>query len=137
MLSRGFNALANGLLIFLVFYALIWLFAFKVGLMIEVAFGTVGGWPAFLERTFLPLPISALASFLAHVGLRFGLKWFRLRLSTSELAASNTFLGLVTVLVALGTAVELADHGPHGLIGQLLIVVGAWFGVLMRRRIAI
>lgn len=137
MFIHALDLFANGLLIYVLFYAVVWLLIAKVGLIAKLALGTRESLPGFLEDGVLPFLISALAAFLAHAGLRWTMKRLRLRLSTSESSASSAFLTVLTVFSLSGVLFHLYEGLADNRLSELLIVVGAWTGVALRRRVAI
>lgn len=128
---------ANGALIYAIFYALVWVLALKGGLLTDVAWGARDRVPSAVETILLPFAVSAIAAFLAQVGLRLVLKRLRLRLSTTESSASFVFMGLLTVLSLVGGLARLFDLDETFLPTEAAVVVGAWCGVTLRRRVAI
>lgn len=137
-MQRAISHIANGVLLYAIFYALCWALVVKTALLLPVYEVGDGVW-ARLDTLLMPFATSMLAAFLAHAGLRLTLKRFRLRLSTSESSASLVFLGVLTVLAfggALGHVFEGPEAGPDpDFVTPLSVVFGAWAGVAWRRRL--
>lgn len=138
--------LANGVLIYAIFYGVVWLFMLKLGLVAHLGLVPSGGeLPDPVALVLVPLLLSAASSFLAHAGLRLTLKRLRLRLSGDESTASRVFMGVLTLLSLGGALARLLDfadgpwnNGPfaHGeWMTPLAVIVGAWGGVALRRRV--
>ncbi|MFC7333921.1 hypothetical protein [Rhodocista pekingensis] len=137
-MQRAFSHIANGVLLYAIFYALCWALVVKTALLLPVYEQGDSLW-ARLDSLLMPFATSMLAAFLAHAGLRLTLKRLKLRLSTSESSASLVFLGVLTVLSfggALGHVFEGPESGPGtDVVTPLSIVLGAWAGVAWRRRL--
>lgn len=138
--------LANGVLIYAIFHGVVWLLVLKGGLAAQLGLVPVHGeLPGPVSLVLIPLLVSAASSFLAHAGLRLALKRLRLRLSGDESTASRVFMGVLALLSLGGALARLLDfadgpwnNGPfaHGeWMTPLAVIVGAWGGVALRRRV--
>ena len=143
LINRVFSHLANGVLIYAIFYGVIWLLVLKGGLAAQMEVVPTGGdLPPLVATMMLPFLVSTISAFLAHAALRLTLKRMRLRLSGDESTASRVFIAVLTLLALTGSIGRLFDmaEGPLAY-GQwltpLAVVLGAWAGVAIRRRIAI
>jgi hypothetical protein len=131
------STIANGALIYAIFHGVVGLLAVKGGLLSRAPVWGEGGPPELVAAILIPFIVSLLGSFMAQAGLRLTLKRLRLALAGSEASASIVFFVLVTIMSVLGmpkpvfSAVDPADPMV------LAIVVGAGFGILWRRRIAL
>jgi len=132
-----FSHLANGVLLYAIFYGVAWLLMAKAGLLTQVAINREVAWPAAVEEGLLPFLVSAVSSFLSHAGLRLTLKRLRLRLSADEATASQVFLGVVTVLSFAGALARMFDGTGGTWLTPVGVVLGAWTGVAIRRRVPI
>lgn len=136
-MQRAISHIANGVLIYAIFYGFAWLLAVKGGLVAQVAFASTDGVPDSINTVVLPFLASGLAALLAQTGLRLTLKRLRLRLSTSEHAASYVFIGVLTLLSFTGGLTRIFETPDSTVLTQVAIVLGAWLGVAIRRRIPI
>lgn len=107
----------------------------KGGLLLQVALRWVDGVPDLVEGVLLPFLMSITAAFLAHAGLRLTLRRLKLRLSTEESSASLVFLGVLTLLAFAGAMDRLVDTPERLPWTAPALVLGAWIGVLLRRRL--
>ncbi len=133
LFARIFSHLANGVLLYAIFYALVWLLMLKAGAVMSVAWGD--GVPDLVDGALVPFLMSTLAAFLAHAGLRLTLKRLRLRLSTPESTASSVFLGVLTLLAFTGVMGEIFETPDSVWWSPLCVIVGAWVGAAIRRRL--
>jgi len=137
LIQRTVSHVANGVLLYALFYGLVWLLLTKGSLLAHVTAPHPGGtMPALLGALVIPFLVSAFAAFTAHAGLRLALKRLRLKLSSPESVASRFFLGVLTVLAFSG-ALTLFDSLDTLWYTPVMIVAGAWTGVALRRRIPI
>lgn len=135
-MQRAISHIANGVLIYAIFCGLAWLLATKGDLLTQIALGSgTDGLPAFVDVAAVPFLASAAAAFLAQAGLRLALRKLRLRLSTSEQAASYMFMAVLTVLSFGGGPTRIFEAPESTLWSQAAIVTGAWIGVTIRRRV--
>jgi hypothetical protein len=134
--SRAFDHLANGVLIYVLFSAMVWALATKGPMVVGLALPELV-LPAVVAEAVLPFLAAAVAALAALAGLRWGLKRMRLRLSREEQPASAAFLGVVMAFAVGGAALDW--HAGEGLplATEAAVVVGAWAGVMLRRRIRI
>ncbi len=136
-MQRTISHIANGVLIYAIFYGIAWVLAVKGGLVAQVAFGSTDGVPDSVNTVLVPFLASGLAALIAQAGLRLTLKRLRLRLSTSEQSATYVFMGVLTVLSFTGGLTRVFETPDSTLMTQVAIVLGAWLGVAIRRRIPI
>lgn len=140
--------LANGVLIYAIFYGMVWLLVLKGGLVAQLGLlpGT-GDVPVVISFLLLPFLVSTASAFLAHAALRLTLRRMRLRLSGDESTASRVFMGVLTLLALGGGMARLFDiaDGPwtSGFFSSgewmtpLAVIAGAWAGVALRQRVAL
>lgn len=133
MVRRAFSHFANGVLLYAIFYAFLWLLMLKAGALMTAAWGD--GVPDLIDGALVPFAMSALAAFLAHAGLRLTLKRLRLRLSTPEATASSIFLAVLTVLAFSGVMGEIFQTSESVWWSPLCVIFGAWVGAAIRRRL--
>ncbi|HYE48081.1 MAG TPA: hypothetical protein VEB20_00710 [Azospirillaceae bacterium] len=136
-LARVLSQLANGVLLYAIFYGFAWVMFMKGSILAHMACIEPDGVPDLVNGALVPLVLSALAAFMAHAGLRLTLKRLRLRLSTSEIAASRAFLGVLTLFAFTGTLTRLFDMPESHLVTPLAIIAGGWIGAMLRRRVAL
>ncbi|WP_075769666.1 hypothetical protein [Aerophototrophica crusticola] len=135
LFARAVNLVANGVLIYAIFYGVLWVLAVKVGLLAQVALRWLDGIPDLVEGVLAPMGLSFLAAFLAHAGLRLTLKHLRLKLSVPEANASWVFLAVLTLLAFSGGFGRFFDTPETMPLTAPAIVLGAWGGVALRRRV--
>ncbi|WP_029011968.1 hypothetical protein [Niveispirillum irakense] len=133
LFQRMFSHFANGVLIYAIFYALLWLLMLKTGALLAATMGD--GVPDLVEGALIPFVLSALAAFLAHAGLRVTLKRLRLKLSTPEATASSVFLGVLTLFAFSGIMGEIFQTPESVWWSPLCVIFGAWVGAAIRRRL--
>lgn len=136
-MQRAISHIANGVLIYAIFYGIAWVLAVKGGLLLQVACGSTDGMPDSVNTVVVPFLTAALSALLAQAGLRLTLKRLRLRLSTSEQSASYVFMGVLTLLSLTGGMTRVFETPDSTLMTQVAIILGAWVGVAIRRRIPI
>lgn len=139
LFNRAFDHIANGLLLYVIFYAFVWLLIAKGGFVAQAAAGPViERFPAMLTVVVVPFLASTMSAFLAHAGLRWTLKRLRLRLSTSESAASRVFLILLALFAFTGLLFDPFDGlDGRATLTHAMILAGAWTGIALRRRVPI
>jgi hypothetical protein len=135
LLRRIVSPLADGALLYALFYGALWIFLFKVSAILTVLLAD--GVPDLLEGAFLPFALSFLAAFVAHVGLRLALLRLRRRLASSESAASLAFLALLTASALFGFMGDWLVLPDSFWWSPVCVVSGAWAGALLRRRVSL
>ena len=135
------NTLANGMLLYVLFVILYRLFVIEQPPTVTLG-GYVIVFPHFLSDSIFTFVASGLSAFAVLAGVRLGLRRLRLRLSTTENAATTVFLVLVLLCTLHDFAQDVLlwlETGESGLTSfiHLLAVAGAVTGVALRRRVAL
>jgi len=134
--NRAVDVLSNGVLLFVIFSGMVWLFTTKGEVLFDRAFAD-GGLPWFVSEGVLPFVGAVLSALATHAGLRTLLKRLRLRLSTDEYPASIVFLIVVGLFAVAGGLLDWREGIDRYWLTHLSVVIGAWAGVALRRRLRI
>jgi hypothetical protein len=132
--NRAFDVLSNGVLLFVIFSAMASLIIGKGETLMDRAFEGEGlHW--LVGECVLPFLAAVLSAFATHAGLRALLRRLRLRLSTDEYPASIVFLIVVGLFAVGATMLDWREGIERDWLTHLSVVMGAWAGVVLRRRI--
>ncbi len=127
------DVLSNGVLLFVIFSAVASLVIGKGEILMDRAFAG-GDLHWLVAEGALPFLGAVLSAFATHAGLRALLRRLRLRLSTDEYPASMVFLTVVGLFAVGGALLDWREGIERYWLTHLTVVVGAWAGVVLRRR---